>query len=100
MFSEEIQKSRYYSILYNGVCCKLVDNKWLQCKLDGTEEYFTNAYLNSPFEVDANTFAYEQTKRVVGASSELENLYNWWMPKESFAYNEYLKIYKEIDENI
>lgn len=99
-FSEEIQKSRYYSILYNGVCYKLVDKEWKQCELKGTEEYFTSAYLNSPFEIDANIFAYEQTKRIIGDSKELNDLFNWWMPKESFNYNEYLKIYIEIDNKI
>ena len=99
-FSEEIQKSRFYSILYNGTCYKLVDNQWKTCQLQGAEEYFIKAYLNMPIETDANTFAYEQTKAVMGDSPELKSLYNWWMPKENFSYDEYLKLYREIDNNI
>lgn len=99
-FDENIQKSCHYSILYNGICSKLVDNKWKSCVLSGEQEYFTNAYLNSLHEIDANTFAYKMVKSVLGQSLQLEALYNWWMPKSKFEYSEFLKLYNMIDENI
>ena len=99
-FSEQIQKSCQYSILYNGICSKLVDNSWKSCVLSGEQEYFTNAYLNSLHEIDANTFAYNMVKSVLGHSQQLETLYNWWMPKENFEYSEFVKLYNMIDENV
>lgn len=62
-FDETIQESRFYVVLYNGTCFKLVDHDWKECVLDGEEEYFTAAYLSLPYEMDANTFAYERVKR-------------------------------------
>lgn len=99
-FDERIQKSSRYSILYNGICSKLIDNQWKTCKIDGSEEYFTNAYLNSLHEIDANTFAYNMVISVLGHSKQLETLYNWWMPKQRFEYNEFIRIYDQIDNNI
>ena len=80
MFDIQIQESRVYVILYNGTCYKLVGDDWQECTLVGNESYFTNAYLSLPYEVDANTFAYEQVKNLCGDSMELQELYNAWMP--------------------
>lgn len=51
-FDPKIQESRFYVVLYNGVCFKLTDNCWQECTLEG--EDFTQAYLHLPYEMDAN----------------------------------------------
>ena len=98
-FDPQIQKSIFYVILYNGVCYKLNKNNWLTCTLKGNEEYFTAAYLNLAYEVDANRYAYTKVKELCGESCELQELYNFWMPKVPFADDEYDKLFKKIDEN-
>ena len=44
LFDELIQTSRYYVVLYDGVCYKLVGDSWKKCILSGCEEYFRDAY--------------------------------------------------------
>ena len=97
-FNEEIRKSLPYTILYDGTCYKLVDGEYLECKLDGGEEVFTNLYLGQPYEVDANTFAYEQAKKVLGDSAELQELYRFWMPRHPVFAEQYDSIYSVINE--
>ena len=96
-FDKQIQESRFYVILYNGVCFKLVDNEWQKCVLEGSEDYFTHAYVNLSYELDANAFAYEKVKGICGDTLELQELYAFWMPKEKFDYNEYQKLFCRID---
>ena len=97
-FSKEIIKSLPYTILYDGTCYKLVDGEYLECKLDGGEEVFTNLYLGQPYEVDANTFAYEQVKKVCGDSEGLRELYEFWMPRSPVPAEQYDVIFSMIDE--
>ena len=78
-FSDEITESLPYTIMYDGTCYKLVDGKYLECKLDGSEECFSNLYISQPYEVDANTFAYEQVKKICGNSDGLRELYEFWI---------------------
>ena len=70
-FGEEIIKSLPYTIMYDGTCYKLIDGEYLECKLDGGEDIFTDLYLGQPYEVDANISAYEQVKKIYGDSDEL-----------------------------
>ena len=76
-FDELISKSRLYVIQYDGTCYKLVDGEWKECKLDGLIEYFTELYLGQPYERDANDFAYEKVKELLGYSPELQELHAW-----------------------
>lgn len=97
-YKEEIRLSSGYCILYDGTCSKLVDHSWKECKLDGEEEYFVNLYLNQPHEIDANRFAYQETKKLVGQSDGLDALFEFWMPKKSISFEEIEAIYRQIDE--
>lgn len=97
-FSDLINSSRRYTIMYDGTCYKLINGEWKECKLEGTEEYFTNMYLGQPYEKDANTFAYEQVKSLFGNTSELQELYNFWLPKKPVSDEMYQALYKLIDE--
>ena len=93
-----IIRSAQYVIMYDGTCYKIVDGNYHECKLDGGEEYFTNIYLGQPYEVDANTFAYEQVKNIYGDSEDLCNLFNFWMPRESVSDDLYHSLFDMIDE--
>ena len=98
LFSEQIQKSRIYVVLYDGTCYKLIDNEWQKCFLDGSEEYFTRVYITLPYELDANTFAYEKTKEICGDTAELQELYSYWIPKDRFDYEKHKKVFCLIDD--
>ena len=98
LFSEEIQQSRFYVVLYNGVCYKLIDNKWEKCTLEGNEEFFTRAYMSLPYEIDANNFAYEKTKERCGDTLGLKELYNFWIPTSKVSYNELKLLFNRIDK--
>ena len=97
VFDEQIQDSRVYVVLYNGTCYKLVGNDWQECALEGDESYFTNAYLSLPYEVDANTFSYEQVKAICGDLPELRELYNAWIPEERWTYEKLKALFCQID---
>lgn len=99
-FDELIIKSQRYAIMYDGVCYKLVDGEWKTCRLDGSEDFFTEMYLGQPYEMDANTFAYEQVKSLLGDSHELQALYSFWMPKASISDDVFRDIYCKIDRAI
>ncbi len=100
LFGERIQESIHYVILYNGTCYKLVGNIWQECVLDGDEGYFTRAYRNLPYEMDANAFAYEQVKQICGDSAQLQELLAFWIPKDSFEYEEHRKLFRQIDAKL
>jgi len=68
---KEIRESLPYVLLYNGICFRLLDNAWVECKLDGDEDYFTQAYLSFPYELDANSFAHSMVKATLSESKEL-----------------------------
>lgn len=97
-FDEMIIKSRRYVIMYDGVCYKLVDGEWKTCKLDGNKDFFTEVYLGQPYEMDANTFAYEKVSSLLGDSPGLRALYSFWMPKAAISEDTFRKIYGEIDK--
>lgn len=96
-FNNAINRSIQYIIMYNGTCYKWIGGKYIECKLDGGEEYFTNLYLDQPHEVDANTFAYEQVKNCLGNSEELRRLYDVWMPCHPVSDEIYDEVFSMID---
>ena len=98
LFSDQIQQSRFYVVLYNGVCYKLINKEWRECILEGSEEYFTRVYMSLPYEIDANTFAYEKTKEIYGDTAELQELYSYWIPKDRLDYEEHKKVFCLIDD--
>lgn len=97
-FNETIHRSIQYVIMFDGTCYKLEKNRYLKCKLDGDERYFTNLYLGQPHEIDANTFAYEQTRKLCGDSAGLKELFDFWVPRQVVSDDEYNKIFVLIDE--
>lgn len=97
LFDSQIQESRFYVVLYNGICYKLVDNEWHEVVLDGSEEYFTRAYMSLPYELDANAFAYEKVKELCGKSDELQSLYSFWIPAKKMDYVELHDLFIRID---
>lgn len=56
-----------------------------ECKLEGSIEFFTELYLGQPHERDANDFAYERVKALLGASQELQELLAFWTPKKPIS---------------
>ena len=99
-FSPLIQQSLAYVLMYDGTCCKLINGEWAECKLEGTGDYLSNAYLGQPYELDANQFAYEQVEKILGPSKNLNELYAFWMPRAKLPDAEYMKIYQKIDEMV
>ena len=99
-FSSSIQRSLQYVIQYDGTCYKWVNGSYRKYKLDGSEEYFTNLYLGQPHEVDANVFAYEQTRNLYGDSAELKALFDFWMPRQAVPVETYNTVFLQIDESI
>ena len=97
LFEEAVRESRFYVVLFNGICFKLEGNGWRQVRLEGTEEYFTRAYLSLPYERDANAFAYEQVKALCGDGPELRELYRFWTPEEMMSSEELRKLFDRID---
>ena len=100
LFSDTIRRSLQYIIQYDGTCYKQINDSYRKCKLDGSEEYFTNLYLGQPHEVDANRFAYEQTQKLYGDSAELKALFDFWMPRQPVPVETYNAVFSQIDESI
>lgn len=69
-----------------------------ECKLDGSTEYFTELYLGQPYEREANDFAYEKVKALLGDSPELQELHAFWTPKKPISDQVYEELYRQIDE--
>lgn len=99
-FDELVEKSRFYAIQYDGTCYKLCGGEWKECRLDGPEAYFTEAYMGQPYEVDANGAAYEKAKELFGDSPELRELYAFWLPKKPVPAETYRELYALIDKKI
>lgn len=68
--------------------------------MEDSEEYFTNIYLNIPYEIDANAFAYEKTKELCGDTLELEELCSFWMPAKKIKYDDCKTIFRRIDDKL
>ena len=100
LFDEQIQESRFYVVLYNGVCYKLVGNAWQEVVLEDSEDYFTSLYMSLPYELDANTFAHERTKEICGDTDELQELHAFWCPKERTSYDEHIQLFHRIDGEV
>ena len=100
LFSSAINRSIQYVIMYDGTCYKIINGKYHECKLDGSEEYYTNLYLGQPYEVDANTYAYEQVRIICGDSEDLLKLIKLWMPNQPVSDDIYDSVYALIDEKI
>ena len=99
-FSDAVIRSLQYVIMYNGTCFKKINCNYYECKLKGDEENFTKLYAGQPYEADANTYAYEQVKKIFGDSEGLRKLYEFWMPDQPVPDEVYNSVYSLIDEKI
>ncbi len=97
-FSSTINRSIQYIIMYDGTCYKLENGDYLKCRLTGDETYLTNLYLGQPHEVDANQFAYEQTRKIYGDSVELRELFHFWIPRQTVSDETYDSVFSFIDK--
>ena len=100
LFDPQIRESRFYVVLYNGICYKLVGNAWQKAVLEGTEEYYTRAYMSLPYELDANAFAYEKVKEICGDTVQLRELFTYWVPSEQMQYPELETLFRQIDAEV
>ena len=100
LFDPQIRESRFYVVLYNGVCYKLVGDTWQEVVLEGTEDYFTRAYMSLPYELDANSFAYEKVKEICGDTVQLRELYAFWVPTAQMQYPELGTLFRQIDAEV
>ena len=99
-FDAIIRVALNYDIAYDGNCSKRIDEKWVDCHLDGGEEIFTPLYLSQPHEIDANKFAYHKVKEIFGDSKELEELKSFWVPSNPISSKKYTEIYALIDKKV
>lgn len=99
-FNKKIQKSLNYVINFDGTCFKFCKDKWLSCKLSGSEDYFLRAYTNQPYEIDANSFAFEQCKNLFKDNdfANLKQLYLKRMPIGKFLQADYKRLFDKIDK--
>ena len=98
LFAPSIIKSLDYVIGYNGVCWKRVGDDWKSCSLEGSEVFFTQMYLGQPHEMDANIFAYQQVKALLGDLDELKKLHTFWTPASAIPFEQYEALYAQIDQ--
>ena len=84
-FDAMIRVSLPYVVLYDGTCFRLRGETWQECRLDGGEERFRDAYLGFPYEVDANEFAAQRVKAFCGDSPALRQLRDCWRPKTNLV---------------
>ena len=99
-FDAAIRDSRFYVVLYNGICYRLTENTWQQCTLQGTDDFFLRVYLSLPYELDANAFAYEKTKAHCGDLPALQELYGYYLPEEKCSQAELSAVFDQIDNAI
>ncbi len=100
-FPKSIRESINYVILYNGLCFKLVNGEWKKCQLVGNEEYFTVVYENLPYELDANLYARDMVKALLPEyKSDIESLYNSWLPQKHISEEELTSIFRQIDSSL
>lgn len=102
-FSRAIQLNARYILQYDGTAYKIEQHEILEVKLPGEQAYFTELYLASPAEVDANAFAYRCLSGVGG--EKLERLYAMWSPEYRYfsreeADDEFLKAVEAIEAQL
>lgn len=102
-FSRAIQLNARYILQFDGTAYKIEQHEILEVKLPGEQAYFTELYLASPAEVDANAFAYRCLSGVGG--EKLERLYAMWTPEYRYfskeeADGQFLKAVEAIEAQL
>ena len=101
LFSEEIAVNCEHIIQFDGTGYRVEGKTVTTVQMEGPREFFTELYLGSPAEIDANRFAYE-TLRQFGDDEALEEHYRIWSPSykvipEENMLGEFLKACEQID---
>lgn len=101
LFSVDFALNQRYVIQFDGTGFRMDGDKTVTVHLTGDPSYFTELYLASPCELDANAFAWRCLK-AAGAPAELEALRAMWSPRFSFfpeekAAEEFRKAAHEIE---
>ena len=96
-FEAMIVRSLDYVVGHDGKCWKRINKTWKACRLAGSESYFTQMYLAQPNESDANAFAFQTVKEILGNSEALQALYSFWKPVEEVSAEQYNDLYRQID---
>ena len=101
LFPPEIALNERYVIQFDGTCYRVEDDWVSLVKLEGSEDYFTELYLSSPCQTDANDFAHRCLKNA-GAGRRADELRAMWAPgfrlfSREQAEEEFLKAVREID---
>lgn len=99
-FSDLIVKSLPYVILYNGTCFRQVPGGWQHCQFHGENNYFTQAYLSLPYELDANEYACQQIEADASCASAAEKLRHLWIPRQALSPEELTRLFQRIDNAI
>ena len=99
-FDEWFIKCLNYLIYDSGDCCKLIDGIWHSCHLNGDANYFHNANLNLPSNIDANYFAYNEAQYYDSDISITKEIHSNYSPKIDFDITEFEKLFERIDEEI
>lgn len=97
-FGELIVRSLSYAVGYDGVCFRLYGNEWRECRLGGSQEYFTGMYLGQPNERDANEYALSRVREIFGEAKGIGELAAMWTPAVLPGEDEYERLYEAIDE--
>lgn len=101
LFPQEYALNSRYIIQFDGTGYKVENGTITSVRLEGTQDYFTELYLASPCERDANAFAYRCLK-AAGADAHIDALYHMWSPEyryfsEESALDEFKKAAAEIN---
>lgn len=101
LFPQEYALNSRYIIQFDGTGYKVENGTLTSVRLEGTQDYFTELYLASPCERDANAFAYRCLK-AAGADTHVDALYHMWSPEyryfsEESALDEFKKAAAEIE---
>ncbi len=101
LFPQEYALNSRYIIQFDGTGYKVENGQITTVSLTGTQDYFTELYLASPCERDANAFAYRCLK-AADAGERIDALYHMWSPEyryfsEEHALDEFLKAAAEIE---
>ena len=101
LFSKEIAVNCSHMIQFDGTGYSVDGDTVTAVKLGGEQEFYTELYLGSPAEMDANKFAYDMLRQVC-ADEALEDHYRIWtpsyriIPKERML-EEFMKAAERID---
>lgn len=90
-----------YVVLYDGTCFKLKNRKWVSGKLDLKGVDFLEVYKSFPYEIEANKFAFNETKLFLNSTSdkeELEKLFKKMLPNDKLSLGKIDEILDKIDE--